>query len=617
MANTNPNYRTGQIPSAALWNQTYTDKVDAASGTATLLTLNGGTFNGNIGGSPGIAGLWTFADIVTITSSASKALAFSGTGSLGVPSGTTAQRPTTGDAGEVRWNSSTSRYEFGIDGSWLNHVKLTGDTMTGLLTAGSGLTVPNGATLTVGSTATATFNNTPTFGNGALVTAGKTLTFQSTGKIQINASTGVTTTLVNVGNYFDANFALSGSAAAIGTTQAVAAKTQLSGTVDTSSLDHNCYPLYVNADNAAVTGAYGINGLKVLYSLGASFTSSRRAVDVSLTPAAANSAMAPGTTAFLTAYRSLTGANYNLGGTAGATSNTVGSLFGANFNLIANASYLSGISGIEVDLKSTTAATGLANRVGVTIHINDQSAIAGINTDAAFEVSLDGTGDSATDKGFRSLFQIGKINGLWPVDSAGWIVNTYPSLTAKFADSSVRPHVAAGGIDFWKVSFTTAAYRSSGVVLQDATAKVGPLSVGAISGGASIDASGTVGSIASVSNAGASYLVGDQLYDGLGGIILVSTVNGSGGVTAAAYVAGKEPYYYGSGPATVTPTGGSGNGAAVFNITWTAANAISIQPTAGGKLAFNAATPIVKPTGVAVTAAGIHAALVSLGLIAA
>ena len=35
------------------------------------------------------------------------------------------------------------------------------------------------------------------------------------------------------------------------------------------------------------------------------------------------------------------------------------------------------------------------------------------------------------------------------------------------------------------------------------------------------------------------------------------------------------------------------------------------------KLGFFEATPVVKPTGVAVTAVGIHAALVSLGLIAA
>ena len=46
-------------------------------------------------------------------------------------------------------------------------------------------------------------------------------------------------------------------------------------------------------------------------------------------------------------------------------------------------------------------------------------------------------------------------------------------------------------------------------------------------------------------------------------------------------------------------------------------DSIAIMNHASGKISFFAATPTTKPTGVAVTAAGIHAALVSLGLIAA
>jgi hypothetical protein len=68
------------------------------------------------------------------------------TGAAILPSGTTAQQPNTGDVGNVRYNSTTGRYEFGIGGSWRNHVRLDGDTMTGSLTlqgGGSGLTVGN------------------------------------------------------------------------------------------------------------------------------------------------------------------------------------------------------------------------------------------------------------------------------------------------------------------------------------------------------------------------------------------------------------------------------------------------------------------------------------------
>lgn len=53
------------------------------------------------------------------------------------------------------------------------------------------------------------------------------------------------------------------------------------------------------------------------------------------------------------------------------------------------------------------------------------------------------------------------------------------------------------------------------------------------------------------------------------------------------------------------------------NITFNTTTGTKIGTAANEKLAFYNATPIVQPTGVAVSAAGIHAALVSLGLITA
>jgi hypothetical protein len=92
------------------------------------VAFTGGTIDGSvIGGVTPAAG--TFAAL-----SATGLVVFSGTGALTVPNGTTAQRPDTGNAGEVRWNSTTSRFEFGVGGSYINHVKLAGDVMTGSLT---------------------------------------------------------------------------------------------------------------------------------------------------------------------------------------------------------------------------------------------------------------------------------------------------------------------------------------------------------------------------------------------------------------------------------------------------------------------------------------------------
>jgi hypothetical protein len=68
-----------------------------------------------------------------------------------LPSGTTAQQPNTGAVGNVRYNSDTGRYEFGVGSAWKSHVRLDGDTMTGSLTLQGG-----GSNLTVGNTIQAT-----------------------------------------------------------------------------------------------------------------------------------------------------------------------------------------------------------------------------------------------------------------------------------------------------------------------------------------------------------------------------------------------------------------------------------------------------------------------------
>lgn len=55
------------------------------------------------------------------------------TGSLVLPSGTTAQRDGSPSAGYSRWNTTTSRFERWTGSVWENYVRLSGDTMTGPL----------------------------------------------------------------------------------------------------------------------------------------------------------------------------------------------------------------------------------------------------------------------------------------------------------------------------------------------------------------------------------------------------------------------------------------------------------------------------------------------------
>lgn len=62
---------------------------------------------------------------------------FSGTGYLKLPSGTTAQEPGSPSVGMLRWNTDTARMELYSGSTWQNHVRLSGDTMTGPLTVGT------------------------------------------------------------------------------------------------------------------------------------------------------------------------------------------------------------------------------------------------------------------------------------------------------------------------------------------------------------------------------------------------------------------------------------------------------------------------------------------------
>lgn len=90
-------------------------------------------------------------------------------------------------------------------------------------------------------------------------------------------------------------------------------------------------------------------------------------------------------------------------------------------------------------------------------------------------------------------------------------------------------------------------------------------------------------------------------------------VNVAGGPLVLAAGRGTGTAAGGAVKLQVAPAGGASNNTKNTLVTVVEAGVSTTAPTLG----FFAATPVVKPTGVAVTAGGIHAALVSLGLIAA
>lgn len=202
---------------------------------------------------------------------------------------------------------------------------------------------------------------------------------------------------------------------------------------------------------------------------------------------------------------------------------------------------------------------------------------------------------AASDVPFKIGMTFSRNNGPWGIDTTGSLINASVQRNGGPGNGWVN-QVAAYGVNLPTVNFGTAALWFPGFqVTGDGTTRVGAGAVTPIATGMSIDVVNYSGGSPTISNAGAAYVANDQLYDTNGGILNVDTVNGSGNITAFHYL--RTPYSYGgAGAATMALKGGSGNQAAVVGVTWTQQTALAIQPTAGGKLGFYGATPIVKAT---------------------
>jgi hypothetical protein len=87
----------------------------------------------------------TPSELMRLTSAGN--LILSGTGAIQLPVGNTGQQPSPSVQGMLRFNTTTSRFEFYNGSGWINHVKTAGDTMTGTLTAPALLGTTGAATL--------------------------------------------------------------------------------------------------------------------------------------------------------------------------------------------------------------------------------------------------------------------------------------------------------------------------------------------------------------------------------------------------------------------------------------------------------------------------------------
>jgi len=113
---------------------TTTDASLLVSGTLADARLSSNVLlvSGNLAGLASAATSRTNLGLGTADSPTFAGLTLTGTGTLQLPSGTTAQRVASQG---IRWNTTDSRHEFYTGSTWYNHARLTGDTFTGAVVA--------------------------------------------------------------------------------------------------------------------------------------------------------------------------------------------------------------------------------------------------------------------------------------------------------------------------------------------------------------------------------------------------------------------------------------------------------------------------------------------------
>jgi hypothetical protein len=285
---------------------------------------------------------------------------------------------------------------------------------------------------------------------------------------------------------------------------------------------------------------------------------------------------------------------------------------------------------------TTTLALGTF-LAGASVAVKNMNTFIRLNQDsgtgaslAAFLV-LTGQGSAPASGQFGAGLQVGVTDGAWSIAPNGAVIKIAAPQTA--AGSQGRsivfaPQTAEYALDVRYLNVTEATgwtYRSPGLADRgNGVVEIKSAVLTANAAGFAINVTGRVASAVTVAAGGGggagsslgNYAKGDVVFDDYQGQHRVDAVNPATGAVTGITTLVFPHVASGSPPANPLATlGGSGVGL-TLTATWPPDAALSLQPS-GGKLGFYGATPVVKPTAVPVTIAGVHAALVSLGLIAA
>ncbi len=313
---------------------------------------------------------------------------------------------------------------------------------------------------------------------------------------------------------------------------------------------------------------------------------------------------------FCTALTAASSLSYNCGGSALTVAGVKGVATTLNTYTAANsgATFAAGIVGYELDIHARSGSS-IGGKTGLLIvRLADDAVSGAFGADSAIAF-----GGSSPTAGWDYVLNIGGGAGQIPYKSTATFIGASEPQTP-----STGQALAAWGIDFSGVLFSGGFARSLGFLVDGSgnlisqRHSISNWSLTPSSTGLAIDAVAQRASLTSIAAGGAGWIIGDKATTANGGVYQITAVSGAV-ATAVVQLVPDVAVSPPANPVATTATNTSifhpNAGGLTLNLTWTAANGLSLNPT-GQRVGFNGTAPIVKPT---VTGAkGSNAALASL-----
>lgn len=256
-----------------------------------------------------------------------------------------------------------------------------------------------------------------------------------------------------------------------------------SGTVSSQSTGYHQVAIDTDTVDAS-TGVGGTTGMFVGHTVSAGAKGGRTAFSAFLNISGAMSAGNNASTAsFLVGLAGAGSASASAGGTSGA-GNTKGNLFGANFvaHLLTGAGlYWNSVVGCEINV-GTSSGTQAAYKVGLQIVQESTDATSGVvGPDVALSITSQ---PNAAIRAWDTGITFGHPFGWWPMKATSTLIGTNTGF------AGTPSYAAASGVDFSNVTFSTAAFKSTGFTVDGAGAVAAkgirgtsPLPISVASGG--------------------------------------------------------------------------------------------------------------------------------------